>query len=168
MFPKARSWGAALAVLLVAAAGFTLPGPAAAARLPGCVASELRVVRRGTEGALSHRYDIFAVANTGRRTCRLRGYPTFRFRDAGGSAVGYTSAPAGVPMRVVRLRPGQRTRVTVATIDPAVTLPRQCRAVRATSVDIRLAARRHVYHRVLKLRVCTTKRYRPVSYPVGF
>lgn len=158
-----------IAAIVIAGAGLVAAGPpAAASRLPGCVAAQLRVVRAGTEGATSHRYAKFRITNTGDRTCRLYGYPTFRYRDSSGGAIGVASTPAPVPAHVVRLAPGGHTRVTLGYVVPDVTLPRQCRARRATSVTFRLAFRPHLYHRPLGAKVCTTRKYRPLAYPAGF
>jgi len=163
-----RVLGAA-AILALTAGGASLAArPASAARTPACFAPHLRLVRAGTEGALSHRYVKFRITNTGRRACRLYGYPTFRYRDTDGHAVGARSAPAGVRARVVTLAPGQHTRVTLGYVVPAVTLHRQCHATRVASVDVRLAFRPHVYPQPLRVRVCTTKLYRPLAYPAGF
>lgn len=159
----------AVTVLAVAVGGVAAVGlPASAARTPGCHATQLRVVRDGTQGATSHRYVRFRITNTGDHNCRLAGYPTFRFHDASGAPIGHTSQPAGVPAHVVRLAPGRHTRVTVGYVIPSVTLPQQCHAARAASVTFRLAARPHVYQAPLKARVCTTRKYRPAAYPVGF
>lgn len=163
-----RAIGAVSVVVLAAGGVAVLAQPASASRVPGCVASHLRVVRHGTEGATSHRYVKFRVTNTGARTCRLFGYPTFRYRDASGHPMGFASTPAGVPVHVVRLAPGGHTRITLGYVVPEVTLPRQCHAGHAASVVFRLAFRPHVYHQPLRAEVCTTRRYRPDAYPVGF
>ena len=163
-----RAVGAATAVVLAAGGVAALGQPAFASRVPGCVASHLRVVRHGTEGATSHRYVKFRITNTGTHACRLFGYPTFRYRAASGHPMGFGSKPAGVPAHVVRLAPGQHTRVTLGYVVPAVTLPRQCHARQASSVAVRLAFRSHVYHQPLRAKVCTTRTYRPAAYPVGF
>jgi hypothetical protein len=168
MSHRTRTWGTAVVAIILAAAGLLVVGPAQAARLPGCVASELHLVRGSSEAATGHRYDRFRITNVGERTCRLYGYPTFRFRNAAGDRIGYASVPAGVPAHVVRLAPGDHTRITVGTVGPGVTVASECRARHAASVDIRLAYRAHVYHRAISLQVCTTKKYRPTSYPVGF
>jgi hypothetical protein len=156
---------AAAAALAVAPA---VAGPAAAATVPGCVAAELHLARAGTEGATSHRYVRFRITNTGDRTCRLYGTPVFRFRDSAGTPIGHRSAPSGQPAHVVRLAPGEHTRVTVGYVVPDVVEPSACHAQDAASVAIRLAYRRHVYHRALTASVCTTEQYRPTAYPVGF
>jgi hypothetical protein len=142
--------------------------PATASRLPACQAAQLRVVRDGTQGATGHAYLRFRITNTGGHTCRLYGYPTFRYRDAAGRPLGHRSKPAGVPAHVVRLAPGRHTRITLSYVNPGVTLPRQCHAARAASVTFRLASRPHVYQKRLGVRVCTTRKYRPTAYPVGF
>lgn len=160
---------AAVTAIVIAGAGLVAGGPpAAASRLPGCVAAQLRVVRAGTEGATSHRYAKFRITNAGNRVCRLYGYPTFRYRDTSGDPLGFASKPAPVPAHVVRLAPGRHTRVTLGYVVPDVTLPRQCHARRAASVTFRLAFRPHVYHRPLGATVCTTSKYRPLAYPAGF
>jgi len=157
------------AVLALAAGGTAVVArPASASRAPACFAPHLSLARAGTEGATSHRYVKFRITNTGRHACRLYGYPTFHYRDGSGHLVGVRSKPAGVAAHVVTLAPGAHTRVTLMYVVPAVTLRRQCHAVRVASVDARLAFRPHVYQRPLRARVCTTKRYRPVSYPAGF
>jgi hypothetical protein len=159
----------AAAVLALAASGAALVArPASASRTAACFAPHLRLVRAGTEGALSHRYVKFRITNTGRHACRLYGYPTFRYRDTSGRAAGVRSEPAGVRARVVTLAPGRHTRVTLGYVVPADTLHRQCQATRVASVDVRLAFRPHVYSQPLRARVCTTKLYRPVAYPAGF
>jgi hypothetical protein len=168
LHPK-RTWAAALAVLTVAAGGLAVVAPSAsAARIPGCVAAHLAVAPAGTDAATSHRYARFRLTNTGDHTCRLFGTPTFRFRDSAGDPIGYRSTPSGERAHVVVLQPGQHTRVTVGYVVPQVTLPSQCRSARATTVDIRLAYRSHVQNEPLTARVCTTAKYRPTGYPVGF
>jgi hypothetical protein len=160
---------AGLATAVATAGLLIVPAPAQAATIPGCVAAHLSIVRGGRESATSHRFDRFRITNTGTQTCRLFGYPTFRFRNAAGAAIGFTSRPAGVPAHVVVLRPGHHTRVTVGTVVPAVvTTPGACKPRNARSVDLRLAYRPHVYRLPIAMRVCTTKQYRPTSYPVGF
>ena len=163
-----RVVGAAAVLALAAGGTAVVARPASASRAPACFAPHLRLVRAGTEGATSHRYVKFRITNTGGRACRLYGYPAFGYRDGAGHRVGVRSARAGVPAHVVTLAPGEHTRVTLMYIVPAVTLHRQCRASRVASVDVRLAFRPHVYRLPLRARVCTTKQYRPVSYPAGF
>ncbi|HET7357258.1 MAG TPA: DUF4232 domain-containing protein [Nocardioidaceae bacterium] len=163
-----RVVGAAAVLALAAGAAAVIARPASASRTPACFAPHLRLVRAATEGALSHRYVKFRLTNTGRHACRLYGYPTFQYRDASGHRVGVGSERAGVRARAVTLAPGQHTRVTLGYVVPAVTLRRQCHAARVASVDVRLAFRPHVYPRPLRVRVCTTKLYRPVAYPAGF
>lgn len=164
-----RVGGVVLAALTVVASAAVVPVPAGAAeRVAGCVATHLALTRGARLAATGHRYDRFLITNTGRTTCRLYGYPTFRFRDGAGALVGRSSAPYGVPAHVVRLAPGERTRVTVGTVDPSVTRPADCRARAVASVDITLAYRPHVYRVPISTRVCTTTQYRPSSYPVGF
>ncbi len=165
---KARSTVLALLGLMMVLAGTAVPVAAGATRVPGCVAGELHVARDGSQGAAGHRFDLFQVTNVGTRTCRLFGYPTFWFRNAAGEHIGFPSVPAGQPARVVQLAPRERTHITVGTVDPSVTLPAQCHVQQAGSVDIRLPYRPHVYRRSLVRDVCTTMRYRPTSYPVGF
>jgi hypothetical protein len=168
MSPVPRVFGV-LTAALIAGSALLAPGPqASAAPVPGCVAAHLRVVRSGTEGATSHRYVKFRITNTGDRTCRLYGYPTFRYRDASARPMGWASEPAPVPAHVVRLAPGEHTRVTLGYVVPGVALPRQCHARRTASVAFRLAFRPHVYHRPLRADVCTTRKYRPLGYPAGF
>jgi hypothetical protein len=141
--------------------------PATAARVPGCVAEHLAIARGPVQGATGHRYDEFRITNTGTSACRLFGYPTFRFvRD--GQPIGWRSEQAGVPAHVVRLAPGAHTRITVGTVNPMIPMSPPCRVARADAVRIRLAYRPHVYTVPIRIRVCTAKRYRPVSYPVGF
>ena len=163
-----RVVGAAAVLALAAGGAAVVARPASASRAPACFAPHLRMVRAGTEGALSHRYVKFRITNTGRHTCRLYGYPTFRYRDAAGHRVGVRSKPAGVRARTVTLAPGQHTRVTLGYVVPVVTLRRQCHPARVATVDVRLAFRPHVYRRPLPVRVCTTKLYRPLAYPAGF
>jgi len=163
-----RVVGAAAVLALAAGGAAVVARPASASRAPACFAPHLRMVRAGTEGALSHRYVKLWITNTGRDACRLYGYPTFEYRDAAGHRVGVRSKPAGVRARAVTLAPGQHTRVTLGYVVPVVTLRRQCRPARVASVDVRLAFRPHVYQRPLQVRVCTTKLYRPVAYPAGF
>lgn len=153
-------------VLLLGLAILAVPS-AEAARLPGCVAAHLSITRGPVKAATGHRYDEFRVTNTGSSTCRLYGYPRFRFiRD--GHAVGWRSKRAEVPAHVVRLAPGAHTRITVGTVNPQIPMSPPCRARRVDAVRIRLAYRPHVYTVPITRRVCTTKRYRPVAYPVGF
>jgi hypothetical protein len=170
MLHPSRTWAAGtLAVLTVAAGGLAVVAPtASAARLPGCVATHLAVAPAGVDAATSHRYSRFRLTNTGDHTCRLYGTPTFRFRDSAGDPVGHPSTPSGQRAHVVVLQPGQHTRVVVGYVVPQVTLPSQCRSERAATVDIRLAYRSHVQSEPLRARVCTTARYRPTGYPVGF
>jgi len=163
-----RFAGSVLVALTLVTTPMITPSAGAAERVSGCVAAHLAITRGPRLAATGHRYDQFRITNTGRTTCRLYGYPTFRFRNGAGAAVGRPSQPYGVPAHVVRLAPGQRTRVTVATVDPAVTRPADCRAQDVASVDIALAYRPHVYRLPMTARVCTTRRYRPSSYPVGF
>lgn len=168
--------GAAIAALALGASTLTVVGTLAATttsadaagRLPGCVASELAITRGGTDMATSHRYDKFRVTNTGTRTCRLFGYPTFRFRDKDGAQVGFASVPSGVAAHVVRLHPGDHTRVTVGNVVPDVTKPADCQAEDTAKVAITLAYRPHVYRVPITITICTTKQYRPQAYPVGF
>ena len=141
--------------------------PAAADDTPPCVATHLKLVRGSTEGAAGTHYQHFRITNTGSAACRLAGYPTFRFHDASGDPIGFASQPAGQPVRVVRLEPGQHTRITVGTVNPDVTVPADCHVAQAASVAITLPHRPHVYHRALALRVCTTAQYRPTAFPVG-
>jgi len=142
--------------------------PAAADDTPPCVAAHLKLVRGSAEGAAGTHYQHFRITNVGTWTCRLAGYPTFRFRDAAGDPLGFASQPAGQPVTVVRLEPGQHTRITVGTVNPDVTMASDCHAAQAASVAITLPHRPHVYHRALSLRVCTTEQYRPTAFPVGF
>ncbi len=163
----------AVTALALALSAVTVLGPVARAsasevRTPGCRAPHLRVVEAGTEAATSHRYVKFRITNVGDRACRLYGYPTFRYRKASGHPAGYRSAPAGVKAHAVRLAPGGHTNVTLGYVVPGVTLPRQCHATRIAAVTFRLAFRPRVYERALHARVCTTKMYRPTSYPAGF
>ena len=162
----------ALAFSMVVSLG-VLGGAASAsgttARVHGCVAAHLKVVRGIRLGALGHRFDRIRITNTGTRPCRLEGYPTFRFRNKAGNPIGFRSAPAGLPVKVVVIKPGQHTRTQVGTVDPAVvTAPGACRPRRARSVDVTLPHRPHVYNLPIRLRICTTRQERPTSYPVGF
>jgi len=168
MLLMTRAVGAVATVVLTAGGVVALGQPVPAAQVPGCVASHLRVIRHGVQGATSHRYVEFRITNAGAHACRLFGYPTFRYRDAEGKPMGFASTPAGVPAHVVVLAPGQHTRTVLGYVVPAVTLPRQCHAGWATSVTFRLASRPHVFQRPLRARVCTTRKYRPAAYPVGF
>jgi hypothetical protein len=173
MYATSRVGRAALttvmpAVMLGGAAGALAVPAASATTVPGCVASGLHVVRGGTDAATSHRYVKFRITNTSDHTCRLYGTPTFRFRNGSGTPIGYRSEPSGQPAHVVRLQPGQHTRVTVGYVVPDVVPPADCHPRTAASVDMRLAYRTHVYHRAFAASVCTTEQYRPVAYPVGF
>ncbi|MGZ4436563.1 MAG: DUF4232 domain-containing protein [Nocardioidaceae bacterium] len=169
MSVSTRSWAAALAVLALGTTTLTTtPATASTGSVPACVAAHLSLVRGSRDMATSHRFDHVRITNTGSSPCRLFGYPTFRFRNGAGTPIGWTSTPAGLPAHVVVLDPGTYTRTTVGTVVPAVTLPAQCHARTARSVDVRLAYRPHVYHVPITIRVCTTKLYRPTSYPVGF
>lgn len=165
----ARCAGLGFSAALAGAALVVVPTGAQAATTPGCVAAGLSVVRGARLAATGHRYDRFRITNTGSTTCRLYGFPTFQFRNAAGSLLGWTSVPGGVAAKVVVLKPGATTRVTVGTVVPAnITVPGACNARTAQSVDIKLAYRPHVYNVPITMRVCTTKQYRPTSYPVGF
>lgn len=158
-----------LAVSLVAAGALSTSASAQSARVHGCVAAHLKVTRGIRMGATGHRFTRFRIANTGTHACRLEGYPTFHFRNRAGKLIGFDSAPAGLPVKVVVIEPGHRTRTQVGTVDPAVvTAPGACRPRRAGSVDITLPHRPHVYNVALRLRVCTTRQERPTAYPVGF
>lgn len=168
MFATTRAAVPALTAVLLAGAAAAIAPAASAARLPGCVAAGLHVVRGATQGATGHRYVAFRITNTSDHACRLYGTPTFQLRDAGGSPVGYPSEPSGQPQHVVGLQPGEHTRVTIGYVVPDVVDPSQCQAATAATVDIRLAYRPHVYRRAFVASVCTTEQYRPVAYPVGF
>jgi uncharacterized protein DUF4232 len=160
---------AVLAALALAAAGFTFAaGPATASRVRPCAAAHLAVRKGTTEAATSHRYTRFRITNTGSRRCRLFGTPTFRFRNAQGNVIGFPSVPAGVASEVVVLEPKAHTRVTLGRVVPAPIRRAQCRPRHSASVDVRLAYRPHVYNLPYDARVCTTRRYRPTAYPVGF
>jgi hypothetical protein len=164
---RAAAAAALLGLLLL---GLLLPGvgPASGAAVPGCVAAHLSVRRGATEGATSHRFTRFRITNTGTRECRLSGVPTFRFRDPRGRRLGFASVPAGMAAHVVVLQPGDRTRVTLGRVVPGPVPRTRCRPRRAGSVDLRLAHRPHVYRLAYAATVCTTRRYRPTAYPVGF
>lgn len=165
----ARRTALGVSAAMAAAALVVVPTGAQAATTPGCVASDLSVARGARLAATGHRYDRFRITNTGTRTCRLYGFPTFHFRNAAGNLIGYSSVPAGVGAKVVVLKPGAVTRVTVGTVVPAnITVPGACNPRNAKSVDIKLAYRPHVYNVPITIRVCTTKQYRPTAYPVGF
>lgn len=159
-----------LALSLVTAGAFAAPANSRATRtVPGCHAAQLTIVRGMRLGSAGHRYNRFRITNTGPSTCRLFGYPTFWFLNRDGRQIGHRSTPAGQRAHVVVLRPATHTRVQVGTVDPGViTVPGACRPRQARWVDLMLAYRPHVYKVPLRLRVCTTRQYRPTSYPVGF
>ncbi|MGN6132465.1 MAG: DUF4232 domain-containing protein [Nocardioidaceae bacterium] len=166
--PTGRT-GVAIFAALAAAALVVVPTGARAASMPGCVAADLGIARGVRLAATGHRYDRFRITNTGTRTCRLYGVPTFRFRGKAGHLIGWASARAGVHAKVVVLKPGTSTRVTVGTVEPAnITVPGACNPRNARSVDLELAYRPHVYNVPIAVRVCTTEQYRPTAYPVGF
>lgn len=132
------------------------------------MAANLNIVRGRHLGAAGQRINRFRITNTAKSSCRLYGFPSFHFRNRAGNLIGHVSVPAGVKAKVVVLKPGATTRVAVGTVEPAnVTVPGACRPRTAQSVDIKLAFRPHVYKVPITVRVCTTKRYRPMSYPVG-
>lgn len=170
MSPRTSTRLAAAIAMTLAGSGLAAAtsGAAEAARMPGCVAAHLAVHRAGTDAATSHRYPRFRLTNTGDHACRLYGTPTFRFHNRHGKAIGHRSVPSGQPAHVVRLAPGEHTTVTLEYVVTQVTLARQCHARKAATVTFRLAYRPHVYTQPLTAKVCTTKRYRPVAYPVGF
>ena len=157
---------------VLAAALVPAPSEAASssseARVEPCVAAHLTVQKGTTEAATSHRYTRFRLTNTGDSACRLDGFPTFRFRNAQGDVIGFSSVPADVTAHVVVLDPGEHTRVTLGRVVPGPVPRQECRPRRTASVDLQLAYRPHVYNLPYSARVCTTRDYRPTAYPVGF
>lgn len=161
---------AAAAVLLlggpasVSSAGAT---PSASARsAPQCQAADLTVARGRTEAATSHRYTHFRVTNDGAAACRLGGFPRFQFRNATGTLLGWPSSPSGTAATVV-LQPGHHTRVTVGRVVVSVVPKHACHPRRATSIDVKLHHVSQVWNLPYKARVCTTRKYRPESFPIG-
>ena len=170
VIPLLRRCAVVLVAVLVGATVFLTPaaGSTPARTMPArCRAAHLTVVRGTTEGATSHRYTRFRVTNQGSSACRLTGYPRFQFRNARGALIGWPSEHRGTASTVV-LRPGHHTRLTVGRVVTGVVERSACHPRRATSIDIKLAHRSHVWNVAYRARVCTTRQYRPEAFPVGY
>ncbi len=83
---RRRSLVLALAIMgAVASPAVALAPPTpglAAASVPTCATSNLRLDKIGEDDFTSHRGWIFALRNVGSRTCQLKGYPSVRLLDA--------------------------------------------------------------------------------------
>lgn len=163
--------GAGLTAALVGATLAVVPAGVqadeATTTVPGCYAANLTMTRGSRVLVGNYRYDHFRLTNNGAK-CRLYGFPTFRFRDGGGYQLGYASAAASVTPRVVTLVNGATTRVTVRTVIPSTVPSGQCLARTPSTVRFTLPSRTYVYSSPFTARVCTTLKYRPISYPVGY
>jgi hypothetical protein len=161
--------GAGLSAALVGATLAVVPAGAqgATTTIPGCYAANLTMVRGSRVLIGNYRYDHFRITNNGAK-CRLYGFPTFRFKDSSGYQLGYASAPASVTPNVVVLPSGTTTRITVRTVVPSSVPASQCLARTPATVKITLPSRTYVYSKAFTARVCTTLKYRPISYPVGY
>jgi hypothetical protein len=153
---------------LVVIGGLALAGPASMAHTsaPPCFASGLAVTKAGQEGAAGNRYLAVKVTNTGDARCRLTGFPTFTWRRHGHD-IGWSSVPEpGQTAHTVSIAPGHAAYTTLHWVDPGVVPAARCHATRTTGVRMTLPHRPHVYRMPIRVRVCTTKAYRPTAFPV--
>ena len=157
----------ATAVLALAAGGAAVVAPpASASRAPACFAPHLRMVRAGTEGALSHRYVKFRITNTGRDACRLYGYPEVSaYRDspeagehvAGGQIGGPAVRDTSVRPRPVMLEPGATAHAVLRVMVAASTESAQCTRVTAEELRVALPSQGRAAFVPAHILVCSSK-----------
>ncbi|MGH2867484.1 MAG: DUF4232 domain-containing protein [Solirubrobacteraceae bacterium] len=85
-----------------------------------CRSSELRLSFVSGQGAAGTAYLLFALTNSGARTCTMIGYPGFAVLDAQGAIVQHPARrgiPTPAPVKLVSLDPGHRARFTVTSSD---------------------------------------------------
>jgi hypothetical protein len=165
MFGRVGRTGLATLVML---GGLVLTGPlsAADAAVSPCYARDLAISKAGQEGAAGNRYLDIKVRNISGHRCRLTGFPTFTWRR-NGHDIGWPSVhEAGQTASPVGIRPGHAAYTTLHWVDPGPVPPAQCLAKRTTGVHMTLPSRPHVYRLAMKVRVCTTREYRPTAFPL--
>jgi hypothetical protein len=79
-----------------------------AAFTPTCGTSILRLDKIGEDDYTSHRGWIFALRNSGSRTCQMRGYPAVHLLDANARVLPTTIVHFGGPAHPVVLAPWRR------------------------------------------------------------
>ncbi|MGN6574923.1 MAG: DUF4232 domain-containing protein [Nocardioides sp.] len=142
------------------------PQPALAAAAAPCHADDLALSKAGQEGAAGNRYLDIRIRNVTDTACRLTGFPTFTWRRHG-HEIGWPSVPEpGQSAHTVVIPPGQAAFTTLHWVDPAPVPAAQCRPRRATGLHMTMPYRPHVYRFALRAKVCTTKQYRPMAFPV--
>lgn len=165
MFGRVGRTGLAAFVVL---GGLVLAGPSQAARAAAspCHARDLVITKAGQEGAAGNRYLNIKVKNISGNRCRLTGFPTFTWQR-NGHDIGWPSVHEAVQTASpVAIRPGHSAYTTLHWVDPGPVPSARCRAKRATAVHMTLPSRPHVYRLTMKVRVCTTREYRPTAFPV--
>jgi Protein of unknown function (DUF4232) len=112
-----------LACCALAAAGAIATGTSGAAP-PRCTGSHLTLEFVRQTAATSHRFLDLALRNVGATTCRVRGFPSARLKDAGGHVIGVTvDRVTGFAAHTVVLAPWHRAFFTFTYVDKGPCIP---------------------------------------------